>query len=196
MTPFIWKGNPSRQSMTGHQIRGIISLSLFLALIPFISFFLSSNTSISYPILSTAGPAFRAVEFVREKGETGVFFVEPGTSISQFLEITKEDILPAGDREITGGMKIRKVGQGGRAMIRIEKMDAAARLALGLPMDINTAGRDDLVLVPGIGEKTADIIVAARAKKNRFGSLEELKEIRGIKEKKLEKLRPYLCVEP
>ncbi len=122
--------------------------------------------------------------------------MEPGTSISQFLEITKEDILPAGDREITGGMKIRKVGQGGRAMIRIEKMDAAARLALGLPMDINTAGRDDLVLVPGIGEKTADIIVAARAKKNRFGSLEELKEIRGIKEKKLEKLRPYLCVEP
>jgi hypothetical protein len=139
--------------MTGHQIRGIISLSLFLALIPFISFFLSSNTSISYPILSTAGPAFRAVELVREKGETGVFFVEPGTSISQFLEITKEDILPAGDREITGGMKIRKVGLGGRAMIRIEKMDAAARLALGLPMDINTAGRDDLVLVPASGKK-------------------------------------------
>lgn len=196
MMRFIWKGKPNRQNMIDHQIRGILSLSVFLALIPLIGFLLSLQSPAPCPVLSTAGPAFRAVEVVRDNGETGIYFVKPGTSVSQLLETLETEKTPARNQELIGGMKIRNVDRGAPSEIRIEKMDAATRLALGLPVDINTAGFADLVLVPGVGEKTADAILALRGEKTRFGSLEELKEICGIKEKKLEKLRPYLCVEP
>ena len=61
-------------------------------------------------------------------------------------------------------------------------------------IDINKATEDDLVKLPYIGEYTAGEIVRYRERRGRFTSLEELKNVKGIKEKNLRKFVPYLKI--
>jgi competence protein ComEA len=62
-------------------------------------------------------------------------------------------------------------------------------------INVNTAGADDLVQVPGIGPKMAERIIAHREKSGPFTSLEQLMNVKGIGEKKLARLRPFLVVD-
>lgn len=70
----------------------------------------------------------------------------------------------------------------------------APRQAVAL--DLNKAGKEDLLSVPGIGPKMAQSILDLRAKKGSFTRVEELLEVRGIGEKSLAALSPYLTVVP
>lgn len=69
-------------------------------------------------------------------------------------------------------------------------------LAEGPPgvVDVNTATVEELVQLPGIGEKRAEAILQARQQRGGFKSVDELLEIRGIGPANLEKLRPHLSV--
>jgi competence ComEA-like helix-hairpin-helix protein len=58
------------------------------------------------------------------------------------------------------------------------------------PVDINTAGPDDLVRLPGIGPARAAAIVSLRSERGGFRSVEELLDVRGIGPVTLEGLRP------
>ena len=60
-------------------------------------------------------------------------------------------------------------------------------------VNVNQADWVTLALVPGLGRALAERIVALRAERGgRFASLDELKEVKGISDKVLEKVRPYL----
>lgn len=61
-------------------------------------------------------------------------------------------------------------------------------------VDINRADRSQLVDLPGIGEKTAQTIIAYRQAHGPFKNLDDLKAIKGIGEKKLERLKGHLVV--
>jgi competence protein ComEA len=78
--------------------------------------------------------------------------------------------------------------------ISVGPMSAEKRLALGIPIDVNRSSLEELVLVPGIGEKTAEKILDQRNVNGTFRKLDELMLVKGIKEKRLEKLRRYLCI--
>lgn len=56
-------------------------------------------------------------------------------------------------------------------------------------VDINKATTDDLMKVKGIDQKRAKNIVAYRTKNGNFKSLTELKDVRGFKKMKEEKLK-------
>ena len=62
-------------------------------------------------------------------------------------------------------------------------------------IDINSAGADELMLLPGIGPKLSQRIVEERAKKP-FKSVAELRRVYGIGPKTLEKVRPYVVAGP
>jgi len=62
-------------------------------------------------------------------------------------------------------------------------------------ININKALEADLMLLPGVGEITAERIIEFREKNNGFKSTEELMKIKGIGEKKFEKLREYITIE-
>ncbi len=62
------------------------------------------------------------------------------------------------------------------------------------PIDLNRATEGELQQVPGIGPATAKRIVAERRKRP-FQSVEDVCRIPGIKQKKLEQMRPYITVE-
>lgn len=66
----------------------------------------------------------------------------------------------------------------------------------GLPMDVNSASMDDLMSIPGIGEKTAMRIVEKRAELHGFSALDELTEVKYIGKAKLERLKRFVFVRP
>jgi competence ComEA-like helix-hairpin-helix protein len=75
-----------------------------------------------------------------------------------------------------------------------ESLPGASKLALGQKIDINQASIEDLVPLPGIGPKMAEKIVQDRKIHGPFKTVGSLTRIKGIKEKKLARLRPYIAV--
>lgn len=63
-----------------------------------------------------------------------------------------------------------------------------------LKVDLNRAGVQELMKLPGIGEKVAQRIVSYREDNGAFSAPEELMNVRGIGEKTYLKLESYLTV--
>lgn len=61
-------------------------------------------------------------------------------------------------------------------------------------VNINTASREELMTLPGIGEVLADNIIAYRTKNGGFSSVEELTEVNRIGDKLLENLRERITL--
>lgn len=71
---------------------------------------------------------------------------------------------------------------------------APAKAAIVATVNINTASVNDLDALPGIGSKTAALIVEYRQKNGPFKKIEELMNVRGVGEKSFLKLKPQLTV--
>ncbi len=63
------------------------------------------------------------------------------------------------------------------------------------PINLNTATKEELMQVSGIGEVTAERIIEYRNQNGSFYSLYQLTEIKGIGDAKYEKFRPFLFIE-
>jgi competence protein ComEA len=140
-------------------------------------------------------PETIAVEF-RGGPDEGIYFLPRGMSFQTLYENEINTDVSLSLRNVTSadlrqGARLSVLREGG---VRRGTMSAAARLALDLPLDVNQAAIDDLALVPGIGESTAVAIVLLRRQRGGFSSLEELRAVPGIKEKRLSKIRSCLSV--
>lgn len=62
-------------------------------------------------------------------------------------------------------------------------------------VNINTAGLEELVKLPGIGKVTAERIIAWRQANGPFASVDDLVKVKGVGKKTLEKLRASLVAE-
>ena len=61
-------------------------------------------------------------------------------------------------------------------------------------INLNTAGKEQLMTLPGIGETKAEAILDYREKQGNFSDIEEVKNIEGIKEKVFEKIKDLIEV--
>jgi competence protein ComEA len=75
-------------------------------------------------------------------------------------------------------------------------LGADERLALGLPLDPNTAGARELAHVPGLSRRLAVEIVRERERNGPFGRVADLARVRGIGPKKLAAAAPHLAIAP
>ena len=62
-------------------------------------------------------------------------------------------------------------------------------------VNINKADTDTLMIIPGIGNYTAQKIVDYRKVKGSFQSIEEIKNVEGIGDKKFEEIKKYIVTE-
>jgi competence protein ComEA len=75
----------------------------------------------------------------------------------------------------------------------------ALAIALAAPLahaalDLNTATKDELVALSGIGPAKAQAILDYRTQHGGFKSVDELKDVKGIGARRFEKLKPELTV--
>jgi competence protein ComEA len=91
----------------------------------------------------------------------------------------------------TGGPK---EGRQDTIKIRIGRMAAQRLLVFSIPLDLNHVSVVDLCLVPGIGESLAQEIVVYRERRRGFRSVEELRNVRGIGEKKYQNVKVFFTV--
>jgi len=61
-------------------------------------------------------------------------------------------------------------------------------------VNLNTATKDELVSLPGIGPAKAQAIIDYRTQHGGFKSVDELKDVKGIGAKRFEKLKAELTV--
>ncbi len=142
-----------------------------------------------------SGPV--VVELAGEVPQAGIYYLPEKTTLAEFIALTGVSSQMPAEREstfsLTSGNSVR-IGPDGR--VTLGKMRGTLRLALNLPLDINTATYEEMLMVPGIGEKTARQIMTLRNSQERgLRNLNELMKIRGIKEKRLEALRRYFYIE-
>jgi len=72
------------------------------------------------------------------------------------------------------------------------RMSGRKSLSLGVPIGINSAGVNDLDELPGIGPKLAERIIEYRNLRSSFNNIDELYNVDGIGQKKLEAIRPLI----
>jgi competence protein ComEA len=63
-------------------------------------------------------------------------------------------------------------------------------------VNLNTASAVQLAALPGIGPKTADLIIQYRQKAGGFKKIEEVMNVRGVGEKSFLKLKSLITVTP
>jgi competence protein ComEA len=64
----------------------------------------------------------------------------------------------------------------------------------GMPLDVNLASAADFERLPGVGRALAARIVDVRTREGPFGSVDDLRRVRGVGEATLDRLRPRLAV--
>ncbi len=67
-----------------------------------------------------------------------------------------------------------------------------SRRPVRFPIDLNKAPMHDLLELPGIGEKLGERIVQYRKDHGPFQSIEDLRKVKGIGKKRMERLRPLV----
>ncbi len=141
-----------------------------------------------------SGPV--VVKLTGAVARNGIYFLPEGETLAAFLltaGVDRQDSPDPGlpERTLQTGQAVA-ILSGDR--IVIGEMDAAEKLALDMPIDLNLASLEDLMLVSGIGERTAEKILSFRNDTGPFRTVEDLQKIPGIKEKRLSRLRKYFYV--
>ncbi|MER3445660.1 MAG: hypothetical protein C4291_01965 [Candidatus Dadabacteria bacterium] len=121
-----------------------------------------------------------------------------------YIEVSKPDGFPITVynedeiKQIASLYKLKNIRNGDRIVINdrgiisLSRISGKKSLALGIPIGINSASVEDLEALPGIGPKLAEKIVKYRNLKGPFRAIEELRNIDGIEEKRLESIRPFI----
>jgi len=114
----------------------------------------------------------------------------PGSGIVLSDACSKQSLIPGTVIHLsTGEVK-------GPVSCRVSALPGRHRYLMGMPMNVNRAGKEDLVLLPGVGNALAERILEAREARQGFSTVEDLVSVRGIGRKLLEKVRRHITVEP
>jgi competence protein ComEA len=122
------------------------------------------------------------------------------TSFSEILETGTLLIVTKGSSQISPSPPSPREGNSEMKQeeikIRISRMAANKLLVFSLHIDLNRVSFEDLCLIPGIGETLAREMIAYRERRRGFRSVEEIKNVRGIGEKKYQSLKGFFIIKP
>lgn len=88
----------------------------------------------------------------------------------------------------------RYPSKAGSLVLRTKEVKKGDALDVVYPININTADQATLQLLPGIGAAYAKRIIEYRKQHGAFRSIEQLMEIKGIGEKRFQRLRPVITL--
>ena len=109
-------------------------------------------------------------------------------NINLSKKLTKEMvIIVCNKKDYTTSTTVKAIND---ALIKEEKTDNNKTNGL---VNINTASKEELMSITGIGESKANSIIEYRTK-NKFNSIEEIKNVSGIGDKFFEQIKNYITV--
>jgi len=188
------------KTLVNRQIYGAICIVLIVV-------FIYAARNVFQYVRFFAGPAVCGeyipsgimVKFAGDKNYGGIYYLPQEALVSDlvrkagiddiagFKESDLARMLHSGDKVVCGTARYR---------VTIEDIAAPVRLALGMPIDLNKATRDELKLIPGIGTKTASKIIKVRKDEGEFSTVEALKLAGCMREKRYDRVKEYLYIKP
>lgn len=109
-------------------------------------------------------------------------------NINLSKKLTKEMvIIVCNKKDYTTSTTVKAIND---ALIKEDKTDNNKTNGL---VNINTASKEELMSITGIGESKANSIIEYRTK-NKFNSIEEIKNVSGIGDKFFEQIKNYITV--
>ncbi len=110
-----------------------------------------------------------------------IFVENPVTTVATTEPVTETDTQP----EIVITHESKSEGTETESILTLEDI---------APVNINTAGKEELMLLPNIDEKTAEGIIELRGKIDGYGNVYELLYVDGISQKELSELLEFVTV--
>ena len=167
----------------------------------------SGSASAEASSSSASGSASLFVHVSGEVNKPGLCEVESGARVAAAIDVaggfTEEAATDSVNlaREVTDGEQIvvarklsdEEVAAASQVESAVSSAVGSSAAASGL-VNINTASEGDLKSLPGIGDATAAKIVADRQANGAFKSVEDLKRVSGIGDKKFESISGLICV--
>jgi competence protein ComEA len=169
----------------------------------------ASAPTVPEPVVATTAPVELVVQAAGAVHRPGVYQLAAGARVVDLIEAAGGAVAGA-DLQVLSLAAVLSDGQRVRVPLVGEQLPAselggsaggaaggggAAGTAVpGAPIDLNTAGVDDLDTLPGVGPATAQAIVAHRDEHGPFGAVDDLLEVRGIGDARLEALRDLVTV--
>lgn len=123
---------------------------------------------------------------------------ETNTDDILYNSITAVQTVTKAVNTISSGKKKTKTSSTKETQVSVATIvitDTTETESVNFPIDINSAGIDELKTLDGIGDATASKIIEYRETYGRFKNREELLNVSGIGEKKLEKIYDFIFVE-
>ncbi|MDQ1373238.1 MAG: competence protein ComEA [Actinomycetota bacterium] len=127
----------------------------------------------------------------------GVYRLPPGARVTDLIDAAGG---PAADADLDQLNLAAPVADGERVYVP-RRGEAPPPVAAGAsggqpvgPVDLNAATAEQLDALPGVGPATAQAILQYRTQHGRFHSVEDLLDVRGIGDAKLEQLRDLVKV--
>ncbi|GAV22029.1 helix-hairpin-helix domain-containing protein [Carboxydothermus pertinax] len=155
---------------------------------------LNTEKSSSKVVVQVAGAVYKP----------GVYSLEEGSRVKDALE-KAQGMLPSADdssinlaAKVTDGQKIYIPFRGEN-----QAPSAPVNNAFGKPspmpnqsnkVNINTATLEELDKLPGVGPATAAKIIEYREQNGPFTTIEDIKKVKGIGDKKFESLKDYITI--
>jgi competence protein ComEA len=181
------------------QQKGLLALSALVLSYGFISHWVSLSQS---PPITPAVITARQEVHIELEGAVqrpGLFTYRQPPTVFRVLEdgggLTGKSEIPAqqGQAVLTKDTRIAiSVDSAQRLILETGPISIKSLWILGRPIPVNQATVEDLDRIPGIGPGLAQRIVAYREQQGPFPDPESLKDVKGIKEKTLERIRPFL----
>ncbi len=138
-----------------------------------------SPTSVSYIIVHIAGDVKRP----------GVYRLPIGARVYEAIDRAGGS-LPDADMDSLNLAKVLKDGE--KVFIPKRSLNNTHLKRVENYIDINNMDKEALTKLPGIGERLAERIVRYRETHGPFKNVDELKNVPGIGDKKLEQIKDYL----
>lgn len=78
----------------------------------------------------------------------------------------------------------------------VHKSQLKTKPSANFPIDLNSATLNELIALPGVGKTTAQRIIDFRESNSSFTSIEDLLKVKGIGQKRFERIKPFVKVSP
>ncbi|MBQ2745301.1 MAG: helix-hairpin-helix domain-containing protein [Lachnospiraceae bacterium] len=129
----------------------------------------------------------------------GVYYVPEGSRVFEVIELAG-GFLDTADKDylnqaviLNDGQKLHIYSKEEAATANQSISDSGAEQNPNKLVNINTATKEELMTLPGIGESKAESIIAYRQENGGFKTIEDIMKISGIKDAAFSKIKNYIC---